>query len=162
MDGNNLEFGPDQWRVSVAGGMTLLNTTFSNAFASELNFRQAYPESYPAGDNPGLTGAAEQDTLGYQDNSDYAGATDAIYRLRFTFPHGENALTLHFAGFGQEGVGDESWGIDNVHVEVADGPSTDVFVDIKPGSSPNSINPKSQGVIPVAILTTRKLRCDHR
>jgi hypothetical protein len=29
-----------------------------------------------------------------------------------------------------------------------------VPIDIKPGSNPNSINPKSQGVIPVAILTT--------
>ncbi|MFC1966870.1 hypothetical protein ACFLWI_08040, partial [Chloroflexota bacterium] len=27
-------------------------------------------------------------------------------------------------------------------------------IDIKPGSDPNSINPKSNGVIPVAILTT--------
>jgi hypothetical protein len=27
-------------------------------------------------------------------------------------------------------------------------------VDIKPGSDPNSINPKSKGVIPVAVLTT--------
>ncbi len=32
--------------------------------------------------------------------------------------------------------------------------SQDVDIDIKPGSYPNSINPKSQGVIPVAILTT--------
>jgi hypothetical protein len=30
----------------------------------------------------------------------------------------------------------------------------EVSIDIKPGSSPNSINPKSNGVIPVAILTT--------
>jgi hypothetical protein len=30
----------------------------------------------------------------------------------------------------------------------------DVSVDIKPGSSPNTINPKSHGVIPVAILST--------
>ena len=29
-----------------------------------------------------------------------------------------------------------------------------VSTDIKPGSSPNSINPRSKGVIPVAILTT--------
>jgi hypothetical protein len=29
-----------------------------------------------------------------------------------------------------------------------------VVVDIKPGSDPNSINPKSKGVIPVAVLTT--------
>jgi hypothetical protein len=29
-----------------------------------------------------------------------------------------------------------------------------VTIDIKPGSFPNSINPKSKGKIPVAILTT--------
>jgi hypothetical protein len=30
----------------------------------------------------------------------------------------------------------------------------DVDIDIKPGSDPNSINPRSKGLIPVAILTT--------
>jgi hypothetical protein len=30
----------------------------------------------------------------------------------------------------------------------------EVMIDIKPGSAPNSINPKSNGMIPVAILTT--------
>ena len=29
-----------------------------------------------------------------------------------------------------------------------------VFIDIKPGSCPNSINLKSKGVVPVAVLTT--------
>jgi formylglycine-generating enzyme required for sulfatase activity len=33
-------------------------------------------------------------------------------------------------------------------------PTTAVEIDIKPGSDPNSINPFSRGVIPVAILTT--------
>lgn len=32
-----------------------------------------------------------------------------------------------------------------------------VFTDIKPGSLPNSVNPKSQGKIPVAMLSTRLL-----
>ena len=32
--------------------------------------------------------------------------------------------------------------------------SPDVDIDIKPGSDPNSINPRSKGKIPVAILTT--------
>jgi nitrous oxidase accessory protein NosD len=36
-----------------------------------------------------------------------------------------------------------------------DGPcANDIYIDIKPGSDPNSINPKSKGVIPVAILST--------
>jgi len=33
-------------------------------------------------------------------------------------------------------------------------PVVSVDIDIKPGSEPNSINPRSRGVIPVAILTT--------
>ncbi len=40
-------------------------------------------------------------------------------------------------------------------VSLRSGPSVVVVdIDIKPGSFPNSINPRSQGVIPVAILTT--------
>jgi len=35
-------------------------------------------------------------------------------------------------------------------------PVIQVVIDIKPGSFPNSINPKSKGIIPVAILSTRK------
>jgi hypothetical protein len=31
-----------------------------------------------------------------------------------------------------------------------------VSIDIKPGSFPNRVNPKSRGIIPVAILTTNK------
>ncbi len=38
--------------------------------------------------------------------------------------------------------------INNTAVEIT------VKIDIKPGSFPNSINPRSRGVIPVAILTT--------
>jgi len=33
-------------------------------------------------------------------------------------------------------------------------PPTPVAIDIKPGDGPNSVNPKSKGLIPVAILTT--------
>jgi hypothetical protein len=86
-DGNNTTFGPDVWELRVDGGPTLLHTTFSNAFASETSFRQAYPDEFPGGDHPGLTGAAEHDTLGYPDNSGYSGANDAVYQLHFTFPH---------------------------------------------------------------------------
>jgi hypothetical protein len=38
--------------------------------------------------------------------------------------------------------------INNTAVEIA------VTIDVKPGGFPNSINPKSKGVIPVAVLTT--------
>ncbi len=40
---------------------------------------------------------------------------------------------------------------------IAAPPGHTVTIDIKPGSFPNSINPRSKGVIPVAILTTDSL-----
>jgi hypothetical protein len=43
--------------------------------------------------------------------------------------------------------------VKNLTITAGQGPLT-VNIDIKPGSDPNSINPKSKGVIPVAILTT--------
>ena len=101
-DGNNTTRGPDVWELSVDGGPTLLHTTFSNAFPSETSFRQAYPDEFPGGDNPGLTGAAESDTLGYPDRSEYSGANDSVYRLVFTFPHTASTLRLHFSGAGLE------------------------------------------------------------
>jgi hypothetical protein len=39
-------------------------------------------------------------------------------------------------------------------IEQCSGGEVEVLIDIKPGSFPNSINPRSNGVIPVAILTT--------
>jgi len=61
-------------------------------------------------------------------------------------------LLEDFSGSG--GVAGDAF-FDNVRLTVAGpaGPLT-ITVDIKPGSDPNSINPKRKGVIPVAILTT--------
>jgi hypothetical protein len=42
----------------------------------------------------------------------------------------------------------------DVHFQTYANPVIEVAIDIKPGSEPATINPKSQGVIPVAILTT--------
>ena len=45
-------------------------------------------------------------------------------------------------------------GLLDVQVTVIPGPTTPALVDIKPGSVPNSVNQKSKGVLPVAILGT--------
>ena len=59
-DGNFPRAGPDIWDLTVAGGPTLLHTTFSNC-----RHNQAYPDTFPGGDNPAGTGASEVNTLGY-------------------------------------------------------------------------------------------------
>jgi hypothetical protein len=113
--------GPDIWDLSVAGGPTLLHTTFSNIFLPTHPYnRQSYPGSYPGGDFFAGTGAAEKNTLGYQISfPGYAGTMDTVYRLTFTFAHTASSIAFDFAGGTTEPVDNESWGLANVEVRVA-------------------------------------------
>lgn len=116
-DGNNLNYGPDRWSLSVRGGPTLLDTTFSNNHktgAYDLSL-QNYPE---ANSNP-QSGAAAVNTLGYK----FYG--DSIYHLSFTFSHKGETLALNFSSslFEGKGTEDESWGLDNVRVSTNPGAS---------------------------------------
>ena len=111
-DGNNPNYGPDRWKLSVAGGPTLLDTSFSNNFktgAYDLSL-QDYPQ---AGSRP-QSGAAAAKTLGY------AFFGDSTYHLTFTFPHTAGDLVLEFSSslFEGKGTQDESWGLDNVVVSI--------------------------------------------
>jgi hypothetical protein len=144
-DGGNLQYGPDVWRLSVVGGPVLLNTTFSNAFASEPLFTQAFPGNYPGSVVPGLTGSIERGTLGTIMHAGYGGVPDAVYHLTFTFPHTAPALTLRFLKVILDpsyGIEDESWGIDNVRVETgasaeldSDGDGVADSMDMRPASN---------------------------
>ena len=87
----------------------LLHTTFANC---DCKF-QAYPDTYPNVHRPGLTGAAEVDSLGYDQ--------DAVYDLSFTFFHDRPDLRVTFAGSPNlEELANESWGLDNIVVEIND------------------------------------------
>jgi hypothetical protein len=111
-DGNSPVYGPDRWSLSVAGGPTLLATTFSN---NPKVGTQGSDQDYPRPHSPPRTGAASTNTLGY------AFFGDSIYPLSFTFPHTGSTLTLNFSSslFEGKGAGDESWGLDNVRISTA-------------------------------------------
>lgn len=106
-DGNGENgWGTDIFEVSVDGAPTpLLTTTFATAGHTAVS--QAYPGTYPGSVYPPDTGAG-QVGLGW----DY----DALYYLGFTFAHPGGPLVVNFSGSGLQGVGDESWGLDNVLV----------------------------------------------
>ena len=104
-DGNSTEWGPDIFNLSVSGGPTLLNTTFST------HDYQSYPDNYGTGASYlWNTGASEVGKLGYT----HMPFTNAIYHLAYTFPHSNSELIINFAGINLQEIGDESWGIDNV------------------------------------------------
>lgn len=107
-DGNNTEWGPDQWRLRIIDGPVLLKTTFSNT-----RNPQAFPDPYPGGENTSYSGASEHNTLGYV-MMDWS--WDAVYRLSYTVAHEANSVIFEFAAAGLQFLDDESWGLDNVLV----------------------------------------------
>jgi len=102
-DGNNPNYGPDRWSLSLGGGNTLLDTTFSNNFKTGADLSL---QNYPSPDSLPQTGAASANTLG----SNFYG--DSIYHLVSTFPHSSDTLILNFSSslFEGKGTDDESWG----------------------------------------------------
>lgn len=109
-DGNNLDFGPDIWEANVTDGPTLIRTTFS------MFGPQAFPDEFPDGSNSARSGAVENNTLGF--TFDGLGS-DSVYRMKFTIPHSGGSLQFNFLASGLEDfAGNESWGLDNVSVEL--------------------------------------------
>jgi len=138
MDGNasgHPEWGPDIWKLWVSEGSTLIQTTFSNidGHFENITLNQSYPGSFPGGNHPPLTGASEINTLGYQ--SDEPAPMDSVYQMQSTFSHTDNQLILNFTYTGiTAGLIDESWGLDNVRLEIVnESPPEKTPVIIIPG-----------------------------
>src|SRR5262249_14486386 len=113
-DGNNTNYGPDRWSLSVQSGATLLDSTFSNN--PKTGTYNLSLQDYPARNSPHQSGAAAVNALRYK----FYG--DSIYHLSFTFEHTGDKLVLNFSSslFEGKGIGDESWGLDNVRVTTGD------------------------------------------
>jgi len=163
-DGNSTTFGPDIWELSVEGGQTVINTTFSNQDFPRENQpgypqTQSHPDEYnPANiiNNPARQGAIEdRNSLGYeflfQEDTEKT-PMDSVYYFSPTFSHTANSLELNFSASLTEEDYDESWGIDNVSVSV--GSSVTSSGEPSPNNSPNdSILTFSQNPSPGRITT---------
>jgi Ca2+-binding RTX toxin-like protein len=119
-DGNGTGcHGPDIWDLSVAGGPTLLHTTFNNAYPGCEGTPQAFPDAFPGGSHDFRTGAVENNTLGFTfPNVPGDGVLDSVYNLTFTFPHSASSVAFDFTGMLSTPGFDESWGLDNVNVSL--------------------------------------------
>jgi len=127
-DGNNLQFGPDVWRLDVDGGPTLLNTTFSKSAPDD--FPQAFPSSFPGNSFPAQTGAVEIDALGYNTIRQPWG--DAVYNLSYTVNHASASIIINFSASGLQGMWDESWGLDNVRIVTSNNAARNPVVNAGP------------------------------
>ena len=134
-DGNVV--GPDEFKVSVVGGNTLLDSTFSNVdgLGGFPNWEQSYPDAIGSGSHPAHFGAAETNTLGYVFSFFSNSAPwSSVYHFSYKFAHDSDDLAIDFAAFNLEGIDNESWGLDNVAVDVTAAPGSYSFKELPPGS----------------------------
>ena len=120
-DGSSPLWGPDIIDFGVVGRPLFLHTNFCNCGFFNDNNEQAFPDPYPCRPHPGWTGCHEQQTLGYirsWGGPDRTFVTDSVYRFSFTFPHDEAKLKLKWTSHSTEKIEHESWGLDNVRVEI--------------------------------------------
>lgn len=127
-DGNDGVYGMDRFEFGI-GNDVFLNTSFSNT--EEENHRQNFPDNLITGnDYAAGTGADEKDTLGFT----YYG--DSVYKFGgpnhapFAFVAVSPFATLSWQARNLQGVGDESWGLDNVVVKAVPEPSTIAIVGL--------------------------------
>ncbi|NBB96279.1 MAG: hypothetical protein GVY16_11145 [Planctomycetes bacterium] len=113
-DGYHPHYGPDTWTLSVERGPTLLATSFSHPTHGG---DQAYPGWHGEDKVKSATGALATDFMGYEFG---AKPCDAEYVVQVTFPHVSHSLILNFeAALNTVGRADESWGLDDVRVELS-------------------------------------------
>lgn len=106
--GGNSPSDPDAFITAVTGGPTLENYSFAN-YGGDT---QDYPgmQGPPTPGEPPQTGA----TAVGQFPSD--GGDDAIYAFSYTFSPTGNSTSINFTGQTNQGLGDESFGLDNLTV----------------------------------------------
>lgn len=63
-------------------------------------------------------------TLGFSPLNTGVTAPDSIYNFSLTFAHSDSSLTAAFIYSGLQGLADESWGLDNISVEINGTPPT--------------------------------------
>ena len=113
-DGDQPGLGPDVFGLKLEDTAVLIHTTFTNV----EQFRQKFAcksgeETTPACMEAGASGpfgAAAINTLGF--------GLESIHKIKRTFAHDRSFLWLTFFGELKELINDESWGLDNVRIEV--------------------------------------------
>lgn len=121
MDGNGPE-GPDSWTLTE-NGSTLIATNFATATGLGQTQDFGGPDGsggyLTGGHYAPFTGATEVATLGFLNGSF---VEDAVFPLSFTFADASSSLNFNFIGGQNQGIDDESWGLDNVVVKTISSP----------------------------------------
>lgn len=150
-DGDASQYGPDRFMVTLGNGASLLDATFSNGNPAGQSYvgNGTRPSAYAGTANSSMTGSAQQYSLGYFFWDGVRGtyeAQDSVYNFSFSFLNSlDTPLEIIFAGLNLQGnlvsdpygqtYYDESWGLDNVRVEVEPVPEPSTLLLLAGGAA---------------------------
>ncbi len=118
-DGEEPISGPDVWGLKLEDAAFLINTTFTNVGTNRQKFgckhgEETAPICYAKG-GTGPFGAMAVNSLG---------GWESVYKIKRTFAHEKSFLILTYFGALREAppavtsIDNESWGLDNLQIEV--------------------------------------------
>jgi hypothetical protein len=126
-DGEVAGDGPDSWGVNLAGSAESIFTSFSNQDGGKQKFICRNGEEVSPACQSGSEGAAfgtmAVNSLGFNPFP-WLKYKDSTYKIKRTFTHDKSTLSLTFYGKLSEmvltnrNIGNESWGLDNVRIEI--------------------------------------------
>ncbi len=124
-------YDPAIWSVTAGDKQNPSAFTFATNFSNVAGFSQAYPDSFPIGDNLSQTGA-------FAINPFDTGMPNGVtaYHLNFAFQHAASDLNITFAGNGFAptiGPSYGRWGLDNVQVSISPVPEPGSFAMLLSG-----------------------------
>jgi hypothetical protein len=121
-DGNSTTVGPDIFQLVRTDGTRYIRSTFNTAHPVSAADGQSYPGTFntsaSAPTYTARTGAAEVNSLGYTFSIPPVVSMDSVYRLSRVVKHTNVNETFSFSASGLQAITDESWGLDNVQMEL--------------------------------------------
>ena len=154
------EYGEHDVKEDIVGCLEIGTDTTVNLYADVSEFVSVSPGGilniYSG--NVGLyvvltttTGEQDQIVTVYGTNFSVDGVPLDSSATQFTVENTSGVLTGNYGG---DGGPIDLWFISKIPIYLGTTDDPKVEIDIKPGSDDNSINLKSKGVVPVAVLTT--------
>ena len=129
-DGNE----PDRWKLMI-DNITVYATTFNNHAGGV----QSFPDDYPNGNHPSMTGAYQTGLP----RACFGGAyvATSLYKMNLKFLHTKDIIDVIFKGDVGSDKCDESWSIDNLKISLVSKPKVKVTWSTGDNTSKINVNP---------------------
>ena len=129
-DGNE----PDRWKLMIDN-----NTVYATTFNNHAGGVQSFPDDYPNGNHPSMTGAYQTGLPKSCFGGTYVATS--LYKMNLKFSHTKDIIDVIFKGDVGSDKCDESWSIDNLKISLVSKPKVKVTWSTGENNTKINVNP---------------------